>query len=584
MPIAFQCSDCGKSYKVKAELAGKQFKCKGCGEPLRVPRPKRAKRPSQPKRPSLDDEDDFLNALSDISEDDYEDLPAAPPRSRSRRKTGSPKKKRKTQKTNSDERGWFYKFSIGFACFLFLGRGVSRVTLMLNRPSQQANHNQPAVPAPGVVPALPQGAHDPAAEAHVSGWQEFTSPTEVYSIQFPERPSQSSQLRGSVIETHYRAKNDEIAVDVSHARYPIPGSLLNDENKAKMLEGIRQMFQRTPGVTIQKETPITLGDIRGREFVLKRGPVLITIRAYPAFSYMIMVQIICQESNPKPELLNKVFNSLKILDTPPEEEPVAKLKPYLERRKEFQTKLLVKEPAPQEYEPEKPPQGVEEIVYQSGGLKLKAWYDKRGVRSTPAPALLFFHGGFAFGAEDLEVCKPFRDAGFIILTPMLRGENGNPGYFELFYGEVDDAAAACRWLAEQEGVDKQQIYAFGHSIGGGISSLLSLRDDAPIRHSGSSGGIYPENIASLFRDIVPFDSNVPEEVRLRLLVGNIDQMQHRHFAYIGLADTVLSIGMNQAKKEAEYDSLLTTETIPGDHFSSFRPALLKYLQLIQSSP
>ncbi len=167
---------------------------------------------------------------------------------------------------------------------------------------------------------------------------------------------------------------------------------------------------------------------------------------------------------------------------------------------------------------------------------------------------------------------------------MLRGENGNPGYFELYYGEVDDAAAACRWLAGQEGVDKQRIYAFGHSAGGGISSLLSLRDDAPIRHSGSAGGVYPTNLASIMSDIVPFDTSNPEEVRLRLLVGNTHEMKHKHFAYTGRADSIMSIGMHQAKKEAGDKSLLTTEAIPGDHFSSFRPALLKYLQLIQSSP
>jgi hypothetical protein len=37
MPITFKCSECGKAYRVKTELAGKRFKCKGCGEPLQVP-------------------------------------------------------------------------------------------------------------------------------------------------------------------------------------------------------------------------------------------------------------------------------------------------------------------------------------------------------------------------------------------------------------------------------------------------------------------------------------------------------------------------------------------------------------------
>lgn len=37
MPISFSCSDCGRQYKVKDELAGKRTKCKDCGSPIQVP-------------------------------------------------------------------------------------------------------------------------------------------------------------------------------------------------------------------------------------------------------------------------------------------------------------------------------------------------------------------------------------------------------------------------------------------------------------------------------------------------------------------------------------------------------------------
>ena len=40
--ISFACQKCGRKLKVKAELAGKQAKCPGCGNPLRVPTPKGA--------------------------------------------------------------------------------------------------------------------------------------------------------------------------------------------------------------------------------------------------------------------------------------------------------------------------------------------------------------------------------------------------------------------------------------------------------------------------------------------------------------------------------------------------------------
>ena len=37
MTIRFNCSDCGKDYKVPDRYAGKKVKCKGCGATIRVP-------------------------------------------------------------------------------------------------------------------------------------------------------------------------------------------------------------------------------------------------------------------------------------------------------------------------------------------------------------------------------------------------------------------------------------------------------------------------------------------------------------------------------------------------------------------
>jgi dipeptidyl aminopeptidase/acylaminoacyl peptidase len=71
----------------------------------------------------------------------------------------------------------------------------------------------------------------------------------------------------------------------------------------------------------------------------------------------------------------------------------------------------------------------------------------------------------------------------------LRGEDGNPGYHEMFFGEVDDGRAAISWLARQPGIDKSRIYAFGHSAGGVVAALFSLYDDLPLRATGSAGGL-----------------------------------------------------------------------------------------------
>ena len=35
-PLVVRCSNCGQSYKVRAELAGKRLKCRECGKPIKA--------------------------------------------------------------------------------------------------------------------------------------------------------------------------------------------------------------------------------------------------------------------------------------------------------------------------------------------------------------------------------------------------------------------------------------------------------------------------------------------------------------------------------------------------------------------
>lgn len=52
------------------------------------------------------------------------------------------------------------------------------------------------------------------------------------------------------------------------------------------------------------------------------------------------------------------------------------------------------------------------------------------------------------------------------MIPSFRGEDRNPGSYEMFYGELEDLDAAYDWLAKQPWVDPDRIYLAGHSTGG----------------------------------------------------------------------------------------------------------------------
>jgi acetyl esterase/lipase len=258
-------------------------------------------------------------------------------------------------------------------------------------------------------------------------------------------------------------------------------------------------------------------------------------------------------------------------------------RPYLEVRRAHVTDLTEKVRAPEKVAYVKPPPGVREITYPSGDLQLKAWFAMPPQPLGDAlPAIVYLHGSFALGTEDFNQCKTFLDAGYTVLLPSLRGENDNPGHFELLYGEVDDARAAVHWLARQPNIDKGRLYAFGHSVGGGLSALLSLWDDLPLRATGSSGGLYPYTVFGAWSDMLPFNRRDPLERQLRLLLGNTGDMKHRHFAYIGDEDELTSVVGPAAEELKTTNAPLTVTVVEGDHFTSLTRSMRRFVKDIEA--
>jgi dienelactone hydrolase len=252
---------------------------------------------------------------------------------------------------------------------------------------------------------------------------------------------------------------------------------------------------------------------------------------------------------------------------------------FAERRAQHRTNLIKHGPSPQPYQDEPPPPGVEEVRYPSGGRALKAWYAHPGAGRSPA--LVYFHGGFAFGTDDFTILQPFLDAGFAVMTPTWRGENGNPGDFELYYGELDDARAAVAWVRARPDVDPAHVFAFGHSAGGVLAALVSFYPDTGLALTGSAGGLYDTEVLS---GVEPFDPADAEERRLRVPAPNADQFRVPHIGYIGTRDAYAIRGAATAVRLAKQaNAPLTTESVPGDHFASLAPALQRFLARAQAA-
>jgi acetyl esterase/lipase len=172
------------------------------------------------------------------------------------------------------------------------------------------------------------------------------------------------------------------------------------------------------------------------------------------------------------------------------------------------------------------------------------------------------------------------DAGYVVLCPSYRGENGNPGEYEMWLGEVDDAAAAIRWLAQHPTVKPDEMYVFGHSSGAIMSASLSLLDDVAVRHTGGAGGMYDAELFQAMRDAVPFDLDDPREFQMRLLIGNISAMQRPHYAFVGTRDRPMR-GDIAKEEAARTGAPLHVIEVAGNHSTCLPEAAQKYLEIIR---
>lgn len=269
-------------------------------------------------------------------------------------------------------------------------------------------------------------------------------------------------------------------------------------------------------------------------------------------------------------------------------EEVVPYSPFAERLASHRTRLLVSGPS-QGSALESPPPGSREVSYQSAGLTLRGWYavPSSAHSSGRRPAVVYLHNDFALYSESFYNAKPFLDAGYVLMLPSLRGENGNPGDFELLLGEVDDVKAAVRWVQQQPEVDPNFVYVIGHSIGGGLASLLSLHGDVDVRATASVGGTYRTATFHYwkrrYRDdrLIRFDLADKSETTLRLLVPNLRDLRHPHIAYAGLGDPFdTSYARYMAALAARHGVALTYVPVSGDHMGSVREAVGKFNEFI----
>lgn len=149
-----------------------------------------------------------------------------------------------------------------------------------------------------------------------------------------------------------------------------------------------------------------------------------------------------------------------------------------------------------------------------GSIELIAWISPYEPSTKLKPAVLFLHGGNATGDGHWELMKAYWEAGYVVMLPSFRGENGQAGNYSGFYDETSDALAAASYLEDLPGIDKNRFFLAGHSNGGTLALLASMtrkfRASAPI-----SAGVNSWRYFGRFEREVRFDENDQQEFVMR---------------------------------------------------------------------
>ncbi len=255
----------------------------------------------------------------------------------------------------------------------------------------------------------------------------------------------------------------------------------------------------------------------------------------------------------------------------------------VEARTAYQTQTVKAMKAPQAFVQERTPAGVNEVTYASGKLRLKGWMSALSHSATKAPAVVFLHGGFSFSRDDWVAAEGFVKAGYVLFMPLMRSENGGPGNFELFGGEVDDALAAGNYLTTIPQIDSKRIYLVGHSVGGSLA-ILAAQMNSPYKAAAAYSGYahLPDWIAQ-YKNIVPFDIRKDDEMKIR------DPYRYASSVKIPLYMFSESQSPWGAATNSDFCKLVAKrspclhETITGSHESMIAPSVAKTIALFNAT-
>lgn len=219
------------------------------------------------------------------------------------------------------------------------------------------------------------------------------------------------------------------------------------------------------------------------------------------------------------------------------------------------------------------------VKTRSGGVeRMHGWWIPASKPN--AQVLLYLHGnGINIGANVAHANR-FHRLGFSVLLPDYRGYGLSEGSFPTEASVYQDAAVAWDYLVQERKVQPEQIFLYGHSLGGAVAI------DLAVKHPDAAGLIVESSFTSI-RDIVDYQSIYkifPIDLILNQRFDSIRKVRSLALPVIfihGTADLRVPATMSQQLYEAAPEPKQLILIPDAGHNNTAETAGDKYFQLMQ---
>lgn len=569
-PIPVACA-CGRRFNAPARLAGKQVACPGCGQPLHI-------------APTVETDSDPFGDLSQFS------APQPTFQSSSYGQTHRAAQARASSSVSSKKHLPLIIGLVGGGVALLAVALVVGV-LVLRGFGGKTRARSSDVPTEVVEKMW--NTQNPNA----STWERQDSKLLGFTVELPTGKALPVPRHGFDVGMIIDARSlgpEGPYFSVKRFVIPLPtGSRSADvikdlESRALNIAVDGRMMGPKQG-TVSKTTDFEIGGHPGREVTISDEvngePVVFHVRMLVAGKNIYGLLAGGGKSSVQEQDVRRFFDSFELTgdgllsgDIAASTGAAPEVEDFAAARQNFQTKLTRLGSAPQDGLPVQPVPGTRLVSYRSGDLELQAIVSDASAGASKKPSVLFLHGGFAFGEGDWEMVEPFVQAGYHVMVPILRGENGQPGHFSLYYDEVDDVLAAAEAFANLPYVDAERMFIAGHSAGGTLTTLACLASDRFRAGASFSGMMQVRDLVRSDPVYAVFNATDPQELRMRSALAFATSFKCPMRLFFGSQEQFFAQQTNETAKRAKEKKLdVAAVQIPGDHFTSVDPAIRQAL-------